>query len=132
VITSGNYNNPSNWSTGVVPTGPSTNANYTGPYATWYDIGGYGNATPANGQLGQYGRTPATNQVDMHLDYTIKASAKLRVIPSVDIFNLFNTRYPVLVNDQGTGQSGSANPSFGQATAWQEGRNFRFGVKVQF
>lgn len=95
------------------------------------DIGGYGNAVPANGQLGQYGRTPAQNNVDAHLDWTGKFG-KFRVIPSVDVFNLFNSRTATRVYEQATDQSGISDPRWGQDRAWQVGRRFRFGVKFQF
>ncbi len=96
------------------------------------DIGGYGNATPVNGQLGQFGRTPSTNQVDGHLDYAIKIGSKFSVSPSVDIFNLFNTRYVTGTTQQITTSSGTPNPYYGHETGWQEGRRYRFGVKVRF
>ncbi len=128
VVNYGDYNTPGNWSGGSVGSG-----SYTGPVnGTWYDIGGYGNATPANAKLGQFGRTPATNAVDMHLDYTMKFGQKLRVIPSADVFDFFNTRTATSIGQLATTQSGSQNPLFGQETGWQAGRSFRFGVKVQF
>ncbi|MBS1785042.1 MAG: TonB-dependent receptor [Acidobacteria bacterium] len=96
------------------------------------DIGGYGNATPVNGQLGQFGRIPSTNQVDMHLDYGFKFGSKFRVMPSVDVFNLFNTRTVTGITQQITNSSGLTNPYYGHETGWQEGRRYRFGVKVQF
>lgn len=98
----------------------------------WLDLGSYGNATPANGQLGQYGRTPAINNVDMHIDWTKKLSGKLRLIPSVDVFNVFNTRYATAVYQQATDQSGNADVRYGAPTDWQVGRRYRFGIKLQF
>ncbi|HEX9011465.1 MAG TPA: TonB-dependent receptor [Holophagaceae bacterium] len=96
------------------------------------DLGGYGNATPQNGLLGQYGRTPALNNVDAHLDYVYKLSSKMRLIPSVDMFNVFNTRYANGIYQQATDQSGSPDVRYGQATDWQIGRRYRFGIKLQF
>jgi hypothetical protein len=96
------------------------------------DIGGYGNAVPANGQLGQYGRTPAINNVDVHLDYVVKFGKGLKVSPAVDVFNLFNTRYATGVLQQATDQSGNPDIRYGQANGWQVGRRFRFGVKLTF
>ncbi|HJW09478.1 MAG TPA: TonB-dependent receptor, partial [Holophagaceae bacterium] len=139
VITTANYNNPGNWTGGVIPTDGS-NTGYTGaaataagisPYNTFYDIGGYGNATPANGTLGQYGRTPSTNQVDMHLDYVIKFG-RMSLAPMVDVFNLFNTRYATGVLQQGTDGVGNPDLRYGAPTSWQEGRHYRFGVKFRF
>jgi len=99
---------------------------------TLLDIGGYGDATPANGQLGQYGRTPAIQNVDFHADYNINLPNKMKVVPSVDIFNFFNTRLATSTNILATGATGSPNALYGQESGWQIGRRFRFGVKVQF
>ncbi|WP_306590586.1 TonB-dependent receptor [Geothrix sp. 21YS21S-4] len=96
------------------------------------DIGGYGNAVPANGQLGQYGRTPALNNVDFHLDWAYKLGKRYKLIPSVDVFNVFNTRYATAVYQQATDASGTRAVNYGQASDWQVGRRYRFGVKFQF
>jgi hypothetical protein len=96
------------------------------------DLGGYGNAVPANGQLGQYGRTPAVNNVDMHIDWAYKFSKKFKLTPSIDIFNLFNSRTATGVFQQATDASGTAITNWGQANGWQIGRRYRFGVKFQF
>lgn len=96
------------------------------------DLGGYGNAVPANGQLGQYGRTPAVNNVDMHIDWAYKFSKKFKLTPSIDIFNLFNSRTTTGVFQQATDASGTAITNWGQANGWQVGRRYRFGVKFQF
>lgn len=98
-----------------------------------YDPLYYGNSTPANGELGQYGRTPAVQDVDMHMDYHISFGNKIRVIPSFDIFNLFNTRPATSIWQLATLQfSGAPDIRYGQESSWQEGRRYRFGVKVQF
>ena len=96
------------------------------------DIGGYGDATATNGQQGQFGRTPAINNVDGHIDWVYKVGKSYKLIPSVDIFNVFNTRYATSVYQQATDQSGVADPRYGAANAWQFGRRYRFGVKFQF
>ncbi|GLH69697.1 membrane protein [Geothrix rubra] len=96
------------------------------------DLGGYGNATPQNGQLGQYGRTPATNNVDAHADFVYKFGGKFRLIPSIDMFNVFNTRYATGVFQQAMDQSATPDVRYGQATDWQLGRRYRFGIKLQF
>jgi hypothetical protein len=94
---------------------------------------GYGNSTPANGQYGQYGRTPFNQQVDMHTDFQYSLGGKMRLAPSVDIFNLFNSRAATGVQQTATLQfSASPDPRFGQETGWMEGRRFRFGVKFSF
>ena len=96
------------------------------------DIGQYGNASPVGGKLGDHGNLPDTTNTDLHVDYQIKLSGKFRVIPSMDINNLFNTRYVTGITEQVTTGNGSPNPYFNHETGWQEGRRYRFGVKVQF
>jgi hypothetical protein len=131
IITQANYNNPANWTGGIIPTNGSRTG-YHGTYVPGLDIGGYGNAVPANGELGQFGRTPAIQNVDFHADYVLNLPGKLKVVPSVDIFNFFNTRLATSTNILATTASGQANALFGQESGWQTGRRFRFGVKVQF
>lgn len=96
------------------------------------DVGGYGNATPQNQQLGTEGRTPATNNVDLKLDYSWNLTPKVRLSPSIDIFNLFNSRQTTRVLQQATDSGGNPDLRFGYATDWQRGRHLRFGVKITF
>ena len=123
------FNNPANWG----PDGVGTQ--WIGPtdqYHQFRDIGFYGNAAAAKGKQGDAGRSPALNNVDVHLDWGKKYGKKFKVIPSVDIFNLFNTRYATAQLQQATTQGGTAETRYGAATAWQQGRRYRFGVKIQF
>jgi hypothetical protein len=96
------------------------------------DLGGYGNAVFANGIQGDRGRTPATNVMDLHIDYAWKFGKGMKLTPSVDVFNFFNTRYATNIVQQATTGSGNPNPNYGQETNWQIGRRYRFGVKFQF
>lgn len=97
-----------------------------------YDVGGYGNAVPDGFQLGNHGRTPATNNVDLKLDYSWNATPKVKLSPSVDVYNLFNTRQVTRVLQQATDSGGNPDQRFGAATDWQRGRRVRFGVKITF
>lgn len=139
------YTNPNNLSSDPVvvndptylsnPTYFDANGYWIGPMNlthAYRDLGGYGDATPANGELGQYGRHPAQNNVDLHIDWSYKFGKRFKVIPSVDVFNLFNTRYETGSFQQATDQSASPSPDYGRANGWQIGRRFRFGVKFQF
>jgi hypothetical protein len=96
------------------------------------DIEGYGNAVPANGQLGQMGRTPCTNNVDLRLDYSWKVARKVVVSPSFELFNLFNTRQATRFLEEATDDNGLRDERYGQATDWLRGRRVRFGLKVSF
>ncbi|HJW10019.1 MAG TPA: TonB-dependent receptor [Holophagaceae bacterium] len=96
------------------------------------DIGGYGNAVFADGKQGQFGRTPSLNTVDVHLDFQWVLGPKLRLSPSIDMFNVFNTRRATGLFQLATDGNGIAQPSYGEANGYQEGRRYRFGVKLQF
>jgi Carboxypeptidase regulatory-like domain len=96
------------------------------------DVGGYGNATPQDFTLGQFGRTPSTNLVDLHVDYSFKLGGRYRLLPSIDLFNVFNSRQITSVYQQATDQAANVDPRYGSANGWQSGRAVRFGVKVQF
>jgi len=105
---------------------------------------GYGNNTPWRGQLGNYGLSATNTPLAMHLDYSLAFGPKVRLSPSVDIFNLFNSRAATGLNQFATLQfSGAPNAAYGPGasveggapaieTGWLEGRRFRFGVKVKF
>lgn len=121
------YNTGSNWTGASVGSG-----NYTGAVHRTLDPGTYGNATPAGLQLGQYGRTPATNNVDFHMDYIWTLSGKAKLSPSIDIYNLFNTRPATRLLQQATDDNGAIEPRYGQSTDWLRGRHLRFGIKFTF
>lgn len=95
------------------------------------DIGGYGNAVPAFFTYGKYGRTPTTFNLDLKLEYAHKIG-KVTLRPSIDIFNAFNSRKALTRQDLATDQNGQADTRYGSERSWQQGRRYRFGVKVQF
>ncbi|WLT31930.1 carboxypeptidase regulatory-like domain-containing protein [Geothrix sp. PMB-07] len=95
------------------------------------DMGNYGNATPANGKMGQYGRTPGIQNIDVHADLQFK-SGKLKIVPSIDIFNLANSRKELTEIQQATDATGNLNPAWQSPNSWQTGRAMRFGVKLVF
>ena len=68
----------------------------------------------------------------MHIDCAYKVSKKFKLTPSIDIFNLFNSRTATGVFQQGTDAGGNLITNWGQANNWQIGRRYRFGVKFQF
>jgi hypothetical protein len=96
------------------------------------DVGGYGNATPQNMILGQFGRTPSTNNLDVKLDYTWNLTPTFKISPTVDIYNVANTRQATRVLQQATDSGGNPDLRYGYATDWQRGRRVRFGVKINF
>lgn len=95
------------------------------------DVGGYGNAVPANFQYGNFGRTPTTLQTDLSFEYGIKAG-KVKISPNINIFNVFNSRSATSQSNYATDGNGTAVATWGQENGWLRGRNFRWGVKVNF
>jgi len=96
------------------------------------DWGGYGNATPLNGNYGTLGRLPSYVKVDLHFDYAYKFSKTVKLTPSIDIFNAANKRTPTSYDDYGTTSAALPNPAYGSANGWLAGRSYRFGVKLAF
>ncbi len=95
------------------------------------DYGYYGDQIPTDFRYGQFGRTATLNQVDARLEYALKLG-RYSIIPSVDIFNLFNTRKATSVDDFYTDSSGVETGRWKMENEWQRFRSFRFGVKVRF
>jgi hypothetical protein len=95
---------------------------------------GGGGTSPVGGQYGGFGRNHWQSLLDLHLDYVIPVTSKLRVIPSMDCFNALNTRvgdrsYEVAVVP---GPTAAPNPRLGSDLNWPLGRRYTFGVKLQF
>ncbi|HEU4950892.1 MAG TPA: carboxypeptidase regulatory-like domain-containing protein [Holophagaceae bacterium] len=96
------------------------------------DPGQYDNSTPDHFQLGNHGRTASTSQVDFHTDLEWKLG-KGKLIPSVDVFNLFNARTVTSVWQYAThSYTDLPDARYGQPQEWLEGRRIQFGVKYQF
>jgi len=75
-------------------------------------------------------RTPAVWTADLHLAYTVAVGAS-RLVFLTDVFNLAN-RQAVIAYDQNLQRSfGVVNPDFGRATAYQQPRQIRFGVRYE-
>lgn len=97
----------------------------------WIDVGSYGDSIPLNNKLGQMGRTPSTSNTDFHVDYAFKLG-KVQMVPSLDVFNLFNQRMATAVDEFETDSNGIVTNRWGLENAWQVGRRFRVGLKVRF
>ncbi len=109
---------------------PATNNPYLNN-SQFLDIGGYGDAIPANFKYGQYGRTPTNINTDVKLEYAIKFK-RFTFKPSIDIFNLFNKRSGNSIYQLATDQNGNPDNRYGVENGWMVGRRFRFGLKLQF
>ncbi|HOD33434.1 MAG TPA: hypothetical protein PKO12_08145, partial [Holophaga sp.] len=95
------------------------------------DYGGYGNQILTDFRYGQFGRTPATQNTDIRLEYAMKAG-RFQILPSIDIFNVFNSRKATSVVNEYTDRDGAVWNRWKMENGWQTGRRFRFGVKVRF
>jgi hypothetical protein len=96
------------------------------------DPGAYHNATPKNFMYGNSGRENTQRLVNLHFDYAYRFSKKVKLSPSIDIFNVANTRTATVHDDYFTTASGAVNNSFGYNSQWLAGRSLRWGVKVSF
>ncbi len=100
------------------------------------DFTGAGAASPVDGRLGQFGRTPWITHFDLHLDYQVNLPMGLKATPFLDCFNLFNTRKTTYVYETATqaftGDPGDPDPKLEQPRAWVQGRRYTLGVKIQF
>ncbi len=95
------------------------------------DIGGYGNAVPNNFKYGNFGRTPNTAQVDLTFEYAM-TFGRLKVVPNLNMFNVFNNRTATTHNIYNTDGNATQRDDWNEESAWLRGRNFRFGVKLNF
>jgi hypothetical protein len=70
--------------------------------------------TCTGGPRGAFGRTPWIYPLNLHVDYTLKLGEKYRMKAVADLFNVFNERKVVRVNQNGEidGSPGTANPDF--------------------
>jgi len=98
------------------------------------DFGSYGNNTPVNLQLGQFGRRPTVTRLDLHGEMEFAFTKKIKLMPYVDVLNAYNARMLTGSFEQMTDSGGSPEPAgyLDSAKSWQTGRSFRFGAKLRF
>ena len=82
-----------------------------------------------NFQYGNNGRENTQKLINLHFDYAYKFSKKVKLTPSIDIFNAANTRTPTVHDDYGTTPADAVNPAFGYASQWLAGRSYRWGAR---
>jgi outer membrane receptor protein involved in Fe transport len=107
----------------------------------------YGRRERFIGDRGGFGRTPPLWYVDVHLEYPMKLSSRFGLRLLVDAFNVTNQKAAVRVDQEWTlnalagtldvDECGGTDPScpganrtYGLATAFQDPRTLRFGVKL--
>jgi hypothetical protein len=96
------------------------------------DPWGYGLMTPERFQYGTRGRTPNTSVVDLRLD-TGFMIGPVRLKPSLEIFNLLNSRTPTVIWQWAT-KWFATEPDlrYGEPSSWLEGRRLQISVRALF
>ena len=80
---------------------------------------------------GTAGRLPWTTSLDLNVAYHPGWMEGLQF--KVDVFNVFNSRDAVTVNEFGEDAAGNPQPDvYKMATGWQEPRSVRFMVQYDF
>ncbi|WP_189375848.1 TonB-dependent receptor [Thermomonas carbonis] len=81
---------------------------------------------------GTAGRTPWTQKLDMNVSWQ-PAFASDKLTFKVDVFNVFNSRKPVTVNEFGEDAGGNLQPNvYKSVNGWQTPRAVRFMVQYDF
>ncbi|GLH67861.1 TonB-dependent receptor [Geothrix edaphica] len=108
------------------------------PSTDWDDtnnFGGYNGAVhPIDGRYGNHGRMPTQVVCDLILRYELRFS-RVKVTPSLNVFNLFNQRTVVGVDESkawGEYSYPEGNPNWRQPWAWLTGRNLSWGLSLTF
>ncbi len=98
---------------------------------------------------GSYGRTPSTQNLDLHFSYPLKMFGDYDLELVLDVFNAFNQQKALTVDQEWTtltqrdvtDADGNVivsvadqknNPNFGEALSYQAPRNYRLGVKFSW
>ncbi len=80
---------------------------------------------------GSIGRTPDFAAMDLHLGYALKFSDMgLKFV--LDVRNMWNAQEVTALSDIVESQAAIGNPNFNKITAYQEPRQYRFGVIFDF
>jgi hypothetical protein len=98
-----------------------------------HDFGQYGNDTPVNLQLGQFGRRPTVTRLDLHAEMDFVLVKGVKLAPYLDVLNACNARMAIATNEQVTDLGGSTQPVgyLDSPNAWQTARSFRMGAKLR-
>jgi hypothetical protein len=93
---------------------------------------GLGGLTFDHGLAGNRGHSPAVSVADLHLDLEFK-TGKVTWTPTLDIYNLFNSRTATAVHQMAAKWwSGAPDSRYGEAMEWLQGRRLQFGLKARF
>jgi hypothetical protein len=84
------------------------------------------------GGRGILGRTPSDLRIDLHVDYPVKVSERVKVGLIADVFNISNAQTLRLINQFSESQFQQANPDFKQPISWYNPISIRLGMKLSF
>src|SRR5229473_2039116 len=111
----------------------NSNQNYRSPRGTDPGACSGGQFIPATtacgndiGRITEY-RIPARTQVDVHLEYDFYPLVRQHITAMGDIFNLFNDRSPITLE-----QNDNTAGTFGLVTSRAAALNLRLGVRYEF
>lgn len=98
------------------------------------DFGNYGAAHPIDGRYGNHGRLPTQVVCDLTLRYEMRFS-RIKVTPSLDVFNLFNRQTVAGVDENKAWWKypyPEGNPTWRQPWSWLAGRSLRWSLSLSF
>ncbi len=84
------------------------------------------------GGRGILGRTPTDLRIDLHVDYPVKISERVKMGFIGDIFNITNTQTLRLINQFSESTFQQPNPDFKQPISWYNPISLRLGLKLSF
>lgn len=91
-----------------------------------------------DGPRGNYGRTDWINNIDFHMDYPIAFGDKCKLRMGLDLFNVFNRKKTVAMDENiqlgspGAGLPPENNPDFMTPNTFQEPFHARLSLRLEF
>ncbi|HYK91632.1 MAG TPA: carboxypeptidase regulatory-like domain-containing protein [Acidobacteriota bacterium] len=84
------------------------------------------------GGRGVLGRTPSDLRIDLHADFPMKISERVKVGFIADVFNITNAQTLRTINQFSESAFQQPNPDFKQPTSWYNPISVRLGMKLSF
>ncbi len=84
------------------------------------------------GGRGVLGRTPTDLRIDLHADYPMKISERVKLGFVADVFNITNSQTLRTINQLSESAFQQPNPDFKQPTSWYNPISIRLGMKLTF
>ncbi len=84
------------------------------------------------GGRGKLGRSSFYTKFDLHADYPIRLSERMKLKLVADFFNITNDRRVFIINQFRESTQGQLNPDFGQPAAFHPPFYMRLGARLEF